>query len=220
VNGASFKDGIAPGSWVAIFGQNLAAGSRALTSSDLVNGGMPVSLGGVSVNVNNKPAFVYYVSPTQVNVLAPADSATGAVSVTVTNSAGTSTAAAATLMAAAPALFASSGNVAAVRPDGTVIDGATATAKAGETLELFGTGFGATSPAVTPGVVFSGSAPLVTPATVTIGGAPASVTYSGLVGTGLYQLNVAVPNLTSGSYPVVATVNGTSSQSGVTIKIG
>lgn len=220
VNGASFKDGIAPGSWVAIFGQNLAAGTRALTSSDVVNGSMPVSLGGVSVNVNNKPAFLYYVSPTQINVLAPADSATGAVSVTVSNSAGTSSAAAATLMSAAPALFASGGNVAAVRPDGTVIDGSNVTAKAGEALEIFGTGFGPTTPAVTPGVVFSGSAPLAAPATVTVGGAPATVTYSGLVGTGLYQLNIVVPNLTSGSYPVVATVNGVASQSGVMLKIG
>jgi len=220
VNGASFKDGIVSGSWVAIFGRNLAAGTRALTSDDLVNGSMPVSLGGVSVNVNNKPAFLYYVSPTQVNVLAPADSAAGAVSVTVTNSAGTSPAAAAMLMAAAPALFASNGNVAAVRPDGAVIDGSTNTARPGETLELFGTGFGATSPAVTPGVVFSGSAPLVTPATLTIGGAPAAVAYSGLVGTGLYQINITVPNLASGTYPVLATVNGISSQSGVTLKVG
>ena len=88
VNGASFASGIAAGSWVAIFGQNLAAGTRALTSDDLVNGNMPTSLGGVSVNVNSQAAFLYYVSPTQINLLAPADSNTGAVSVTVTNSAG------------------------------------------------------------------------------------------------------------------------------------
>jgi uncharacterized protein (TIGR03437 family) len=219
VNGASFKDGIAAGSWVAIFGQNLAAGSRALTSDDLVSGNMPTTLGGVSVNVNNKPAFLYYVSPTQINVLAPADASTGAVSVTVTNSAGTSASQSATLLAAAPALFASNGNVAAVRPDGTVIDGSSVSAKAGETIELFGTGFGATSPSVTPGVVFQGSAPLVATATVTIGGVNAVVSYAGLVGTGLYQLNVIVPALTNGSYPVVASVGGASSQSGVVLKI-
>jgi protocatechuate 3,4-dioxygenase beta subunit len=102
VNGASFKDGIAAGSWVAIFGQNLAAGTRALTSDDLVNGSMPASLGGVGVSINNKPAFLYYVSPTQVNVLAPDDASTGAVSVSVTNSAGTSSAASATLLSAPP----------------------------------------------------------------------------------------------------------------------
>jgi uncharacterized protein (TIGR03437 family) len=209
VNGASFKDGIATGSWVAIFGQNLAAGERALTSDDLVNGSMPTSLGGVSVNIKNKTAFLYYVSPTQVNVLAPADASTGAVSVTVTNSAGTSAAASATLLAAAPALFASNGNVAT----------SAVSAKAGDSIELFGTGFGATSPAVTPGVVFQGSAPLVAAATVTIGGMNAVVSYAGLVGTGLNQLNVVVPALAAGTYPVVATVGGASSQSGVTLKV-
>jgi uncharacterized protein (TIGR03437 family) len=219
VNGASFKDGIAAGSWVAIFGQNLAAGTRAMTTDDLVNGNMPSSLGGVSVNVNNKAAFLYYVSPTQINVLAPADTSTGAVSVTVTNSGGTSAAASAMLLAAAPALFASGGNVAAVRPDGTVIDGSSVSAKAGDTIELFGTGFGATSPAVTPGVVFQGSAPLVGTATVTIGGVNAVVSYAGLVGTGLYQLNVVVPALASGTYPVLASVGGVSSQGGVVLKV-
>ncbi len=219
VNGASFRDGIQAGSWVAIFGQNLAAGVRALTSADLVNGNMPTSLGGVNVNINNKPAFLYYVSPTQINVLAPADSGTGAVSVTVTNSAGTSTAASATLLEVAPALFATNGNVAAVRPDGTVVDGGTVAAKPGEVLELFGTGFGPMSPAVAPGVVFQGSAPLTNPATVAIGGVQATVSYAGLVGTGLYQLNVAVPALANGTYPVLVTVKGITSQSGIVLKV-
>ena len=44
-------------------------------------------------------------------------------------------------------------------------------------------------------------------ATVTIGGVSAVVSYAGLVGTGLYQLNVAVPSLANGTYPVVATIN-------------
>jgi uncharacterized protein (TIGR03437 family) len=259
VNGASFKDGIVAGSWVAIFGQNLASGTRALTAADLVGGNMPTggiptgggmptggggmptggggmptggggmptsqsssmptSLGGVSVTVNNKPAFLYYVSPTQINALAPDDTATGAVSVAVTNSGGTSPAVSATLLTVAPAFFASNGNLAAVRPDGTVIDGATVAAKAGDVLELFGTGFGPTSPAVTSGVVFQGSAPLVNTATVTIGGVNAPVGYAGMVGAGLYQLNVTVPVLAAGTYPVVAIVNGVSSQTGVTLKI-
>jgi uncharacterized protein (TIGR03437 family) len=171
------------------------------------------------VSVNNTAAFLYSASPTQINVLAPADASTGAVSVTVTNSAGTSAAVSATLLAAAPALFASSGNVAAVRADGTVIDGASVAAKPGETLEIFGTSFGATTPVVAPGTIFQGSAPLNNTATVTIGGVSATVSYAGLVGTGLYQLNVVVPSLSNGTYPVLATVNGVTSQTGVTLKV-
>jgi uncharacterized protein (TIGR03437 family) len=210
VNAASFGAGIQAGSWVAIFGQNLAAAARSLTTADLVNGGLPTSLGGVSVTIDNRAAFLYYVSPGQVNVLAPADANAGGVQVTVTNSAGTSAAASATLQAAAPAFFANSGVVAAV-PAGAV--------KPGDVLELYGTGFGPTSPEVAPGTVFSGSAPAVNAVSVTIGSAPAVVSYAGMVGAGLYQINVTVPSLANGTYPVVAQVAGVATQAGVTLTV-
>ena len=53
----------------------------------------------------------------------------------------------------------------------------------------------------------------------TMGGVPATVSYAGLVGTGLYQLNIMVPAMSNGTYPVLATVKGVTSQSGVTLKI-
>jgi uncharacterized protein (TIGR03437 family) len=116
----------------------------------------------------------------------------------------------ATLQAAAPGFFSSAGLVAA-NPAGTV--------KPGEVLELYGTGFGPTSPVVEPGTVFSGSAPTANPVTATIGGSPAVVSYAGLVGAGLYQINVTVPSLTDGTYPVVGTVAGVSTQTGVSVKV-
>ncbi|MBI1898062.1 MAG: hypothetical protein HYS04_16250 [Acidobacteria bacterium] len=73
VNAASYQPGVAPGAWITIFGRNLAATTRAVATSDLVNNNLPTSLGGVSVKINGKDAFVQYVSPTQVNVQAPAD---------------------------------------------------------------------------------------------------------------------------------------------------
>jgi uncharacterized protein (TIGR03437 family) len=55
---------IAPNTWVLIKGSNLAkAGdSRIWQGSDFVNGQMPTQLDGVSVTVNGKPAYVYYIS--------------------------------------------------------------------------------------------------------------------------------------------------------------
>jgi uncharacterized protein (TIGR03437 family) len=210
VNAASFADGIQPGSWVAIFGQNLAAATRTLAASDVVNGMLPTSLGRVTVNIDSQPAFAYYVSPGQVNVLAPADADRGAVQVTVTNSAGTSAAGVATLLDAAPAFFASFNTVAAV-PAGPF--------KPGDVVELYGTGFGPTAPVVAAGTLFSGSAPVTGKVTVTIGGAPAAVSYAGMVGAGLYQVNVTVPSLANGTYPVVAQVAGVSTQSGVNLTV-
>src|ERR1700680_4380418 len=59
---------IAPNTWVEIKGANLApAGDiRTWQGSDFLNNQMPVKLDRVSVTVNNKSAYVYYISPTQV----------------------------------------------------------------------------------------------------------------------------------------------------------
>ena len=117
-----------------------------------------------------------------------------------------------------PALFASANYVAAVRTDGTVINASSA-AKPGDVLELYGTGFGPTSPAVAAGVVYQGAAPTATAVTVTMGGVTAPVSFAGLVGAGLYQLNVTVPSLPNGDYPVVAQAGSLSTQPGVLIKV-
>jgi len=44
-----------------------------------VGGKLPVQLDGVSVTIDGKAAYVYYVSPNQIDVIAPADSTTGTV---------------------------------------------------------------------------------------------------------------------------------------------
>ena len=123
VSAASFEAGAAPGAWVSIFGQNLATASRSLTSSDIVNGTLPVALGGASVRIDGKPAYLAYVSPTQINALAPATENTGTVEVIVTNAAGTSAPVSATLQAVQPAFFQVQNYVAAVRADGVLITG-------------------------------------------------------------------------------------------------
>ena len=73
---------IQPGGWVSIYGTNLAAGTA------VWNGDFPTSLGGTSVTINGKPAYLSLVSPGQINLQAPDDTATGAVPVVVTTSAG------------------------------------------------------------------------------------------------------------------------------------
>ena len=226
VNAAGFQAGVVPQGWITIFGANLAAATRAVASTDFVNGSLPTTLGGVSVSINNKPAFMHYVSPNQINVQAPVDTSLGSVPVTVTNSAGTSEARTANMQTVLPGFFTSSNYVAAVRADGTVITGVASSvtgtaqvARSGDVLQLYGTGFGPTDPAVAPGLVFSGANPVTNPVTVTIGGVAAPVAFAGLVSAGLYQLNVTVPVLGSGDHLVVAQVAGIATQSGVLLKI-
>jgi uncharacterized protein (TIGR03437 family) len=219
-NAASGAAGVAPGAWTSIFGTNLAASTQTLTSAGIVNSLMPTSLGGVSVQIDGDAAFIDYVSPSQINVLSPADKNAGSVEVTVTNSAGTSAAVAATLQPILPGLFTQSNYVSAVRvSDGALLNSSIA-AKTGDVIELYGTGFGPTEPSVAAGLVFTGAYPTVNKVTVTIGGISAIVSFAGLVGPGLYQINLSVPaGLTAGDNPVIATVGGYTTQSTALIKI-
>jgi len=218
VNAGSYQPGVAPGAWTTIFGHNFASSMRSVSTSDLLNGNLPTTLGGVSVKINNRDAFIQFVSPTQINVQAPSDASTGTVAVTVTNSAGTSSPVTATLQAVLPAFFTSQNYVAAVRSDGTVV---TAQAvRSGDSLSLYGTGFGQTNPAIAPGATVQTAEPLADAVNITIGGVQASVSFAGISAAGLDQFNITVPNVAAGDQEVIATISGARSQSGALLKIG
>lgn len=230
VNAVSGASSIAAGSWVSIYGSNLAAAARALQASDLSGNSLPTSLGGTSVQINGKAAFLQYVSPTQINVLAPDDASVGSVNVTVANANGTSNAATANLQAFSPALSVLSGYVRALRAADSAIVNGTGTAETGykvtaavgpgEVISLFGTGFGPTSSSIAAGQNFNGAYPTNNPVTVSIGGQPATVLWAGLIGPGLYQINVTVPaSLSDGDHSVIATVGSVSSSSSAVVKV-
>jgi len=216
VSGATFQPGIVSGSWVTITGANLATASRIWRADEFLGDDfsqLPLTVDGVSVTIDGKPAPVYYVSPTQLNVQAPTDAATGSVSVVVTHDGQSSQPVDATIEAAAPGFFAyASGSdlfAAAVHLNGVTVGDpsavpGTAAAIPGETIEIFGTGF-APSLAGTVNVAVSELNP---PPVVTIGGTPANVTFGGLAGPGLFQVNVVVPNLPAGAYTVNLSVGG------------
>ena len=207
VNAASFAPAITPGAFTTIFGTSLAATTRVWSSADFVNGKLPVQLDGVSVTIDGKPAYVYYVSPTQIDVIAAPDTTAGSVPVVVTNNKVASGSGTVSLQATAPAFFAAGKYVIATHADGSlvgptnVLPGATP-AKAGETIAIYGTGFGPTNPAV-DGLVVTTPANNATPPVVTIGTNPAAVVFSGLTGAGLNQINVTVPAVPAGSTGVV-----------------
>lgn len=230
VNGASFQPTAAPNTWITITGKNLAATARSWQDADFVNGALPTSLDGVSVTINNKPAYVYFVSPTQINVLSPVDATQGAVQVQVSNNGLASATASTTLQAVAPAffLFSQGGNkyIAARHADNSLVGPATlfpnasTPAKPGETIVLYATGLGATTPAIPDGKLITSALPLAAVPIVTIGGAQATVSFGGLGSTGLYQLNVIVPATTAdGDQPVVAQIGSQSSQTGAFITV-
>lgn len=230
LNAASGAPGLAPGSWISLFGTDLSTDTHVLESADIVGGYLPTSLQAVGVLIDGKSAYLSYVSPSQINALVPASTSSGQMQVTVTNSNGTSASYTATMQQILPGLFIQNNYVLAVRPvDGVIINGSggavsgyttAAAAKPGDILEIYGTGFGPTTPSATPGLVFTGAYPTTNDVTVTIGGSAATVLFAGLVGAGLYQINIVVPGtLAAGDYAVTAIVGGYTSQSSVVLKV-
>ena len=55
--------------------------------------------------------------------------------------------------------------------------------------------------------------------TIRIGNVNANVLFAGLVGVGLYQFNVTIPDLPDGDHPVAAAVGGVRTQSVARIRI-
>jgi uncharacterized protein (TIGR03437 family) len=211
----------APGSWLEIKGSNLAQSTRLWTSVDFAGTRAPTVLDGVSVAINGKPAFVEYVSPAQLNVQAPADTASGPVAVTVTTAsrvACTSVPLIAQEAAVAPGVLAPAGfNVAGMQylaalfPDGTTFAGSAnlipgvqfRPAAPGDTLTTYGIGFGDVSPSSPPGSTVSQANGLAN-LSIHVGPSLASIAYGGLApgAIGEYQFVFTVPELPDGDYPV------------------
>jgi uncharacterized protein (TIGR03437 family) len=219
VNGASFQPGVVPGSWFTIQGTNLSPTTNTWDKS-IVNGNLPTNLDGVSVSVGGKPAYLYYVSPTQINALAP-DVGTGSLPVTVTNAYGTTAPSTVASQPVGPAFFLLAGKYAVgTRQDFSLVaqNGAfqgltTSPARPGDVIILWGTGFGPTSPSAPVGVGIPSDKTYSTsnPVTVTVDGIPAQVYGAALAPgfAGLYQVAIQIPlSAPGGDLPVVATVSG------------
>jgi uncharacterized protein (TIGR03437 family) len=217
---------IAQNTWIEVHGTNLSQVSYLTWSGANFSNGLPTTLGGVSATVDGLPAAIYFVSPTQVNILAPLDSATGTVPVQLNTPYGQTAIKTVTELQTSPAFFfidAPATHVAAVHLSGSLLGPASLSqpgypftpAMPGETVELFATGFGQTNPPLTGQLTNVGPFALSLPTmpTVTIGNLPAIVSFAGLVTPGLYQFNVIVPaSAPNGDLTLVASYNGSTTQ--------
>jgi uncharacterized protein (TIGR03437 family) len=229
----SSSNTIQPGSWVSIYGRNLAPGVVTW------NGDFPTTLGGTSVSVNDRPAYLRFVSPFQIDLQAPDDTAAGIVNVVVTTPTG---AAASTVKLAqfgpsfsvldgrhvAGIMVRSNGSGAygsgtydIVGPTGASLGYKTVAAQAGDILILFGAGFGPTTPPVPAGKAYSGDAATTDSVQLLINNIAVAPAFSGIISAGLYQISVVpVPaGLGVGDVPLLATVGGFKTQSGVVLSL-
>jgi len=228
-NAADVQPAIAANTYISIYGASLAATTRTWATKDFVGTKLPTTLDGVSVTIDGKPAYVYYISPKQVDVLTPVDATTGPVQLVLTNNGLVSGNVTVTMQQYSPAFFLlkDGQSIAALHSDNvslvgatTLYAGASTPAKPGETIVLFGTGFGPTNPAIPDGQIVATAAPVVTMPMITFGGVSATVVYGGLTAAGLYQFNVTVPLSTpDGNTAVVASIGSAQSASGAIIAV-
>jgi uncharacterized protein (TIGR03437 family) len=218
----------APNTWLSIYGLNLSATARQWQMSDFVNGQLPTQLDGVSASVNGKPAFVEYISSTQINILTPLDSTQGTVQVTVTNGGITSNPLWIPMQSAAPgfAQFSVGPYVAATHAAGNVLGpaslypGASTPAQAGEIVTIYGGGFGQTTPPVANGSLTQNGILLPPLPVFTVSDIAAEVQFAGVVAPGLYQFNIVIPaSAPDGDDAIKATYAGYASQPGALISV-
>ncbi len=219
VNVVSGGSTISLNCWIEIHGSNLApsevpsAGATWSGSPSFAQGEMPTELYGVSVTVRGIPAYVYYISAGQIDVLTLLEYYTPSTQfVVVTNGSASSAAFSVTQSNPSPAFALSGGTkyLAATHADGTYVGPTTegplfTPATPGEEIVLYGFGFGppAGGPLVAGSSTQSGALPSLP--TVNIGGQAAHVIFAGLISPGLYQFNVVVPpTATNGDNAVTA----------------
>jgi uncharacterized protein (TIGR03437 family) len=217
---------IAPGSWIEIYGSNLASDARSWNASDFNGVNAPTSLDGTSVSIGGQSAFLDYISSGQVNALVPSNVSLGSQQIIITSTQGPSTPLNVTVNAVQPGLLAPStfrvGTIqyaVAILPDGSyalptgAIPGVTSRpAKPEETVILYGVGFGPVIPNIPAGQLVGQSNTLAANFQMCIGGLPATALYSGLAPdfTGLYQFNIVVPDAAANSFsPLTFTLGGT-----------
>ncbi|HXK02687.1 MAG TPA: hypothetical protein VMS37_09815 [Verrucomicrobiae bacterium] len=217
---------IAPGSWIEIYGGSLAADSRGWSGSDFSGVNAPTSLDGTKVTIGGQAAFIDYISPGQVNAQVPSNTGTGTQPVVVTTAAGASSAFNVTVNATQPGLLAPaafnvggkqyiaalfSDGATYVLPPGAISGVPSRRAQPGDSITLYGIGFGPVTPNIPAGQVVQQSNALGSAFHLLFGGTEALVSYSGLApnAVGLYQFNAVVPNVPSNdAVPVTFTLAG------------
>jgi uncharacterized protein (TIGR03437 family) len=206
-----------PGSVFVLFGLNLSPRPGGAVTTTL-----PTKLINTSVTVNGESAPLFYVDTGQIDAQLPWDIPGNSVaSVIVTNGSSTSNAAALYVPGdGTPGISVYGNNRAVVvNADGNV-NSPSDKASAGDEVVIYFTGGGpvqASGTLITGAPAPSGLSPVTDTNSVTVGGVQANVVYMGLTpgGIGLYQANINVPQLNAGTYPVVITVDGNTSNSPV-----
>jgi uncharacterized protein (TIGR03437 family) len=209
VNAASYRyDGIAPGTLISIFGENLAPSERRAASAP-----WPTALNGVSVTINGIAAPLSMVSPDQIDAQVPLELAPGLGRLFVTVDGTPRAGAVFPLVTAGPGIFVQTGGGSAVQNadfSGNTQDNP---ALPGGTVVAYLTGQGRLDSALESGTN-APEEPICRPRSTvqaSIDGAPAEVLFSGMTPglVGILQVNLRIPeNVPAGNRLLRVSIGG------------
>jgi uncharacterized protein (TIGR03437 family) len=194
---------ISPGEFVTLYGTGLAKSNQTAAPP------YPLTLNGVSVLINNKPAPLYFVSPGQLNVLVPFATTGPTATIVVQNGSVNSNPVTVPVAATSPGVYtldqSGSGGGAILHADYSLVSAAKP-AIGGETVLIYLTGLGTVTPGLTDGTAGTITTLYRVDADVWVyvGGEQATVLFKGLAPgyPGLYQLNVTLPQFLKASGPL------------------
>jgi uncharacterized protein (TIGR03437 family) len=221
-NGASYVRGYLTKAAIgAMFGlfQTLAGNTTepAQALARDVSAGLPTDIDGTEVLFNGKAIPLFFVTPQQIDFQVPTDQPAGEVTIVVKQ--GSKQSAAFTIIISAtptPGIILIDPSIAgpnhgAVQNHDFSPNLPTNPAKPGEAVIVYVTGLGDTDVPVASGQPSpEPAANYLAKVTATIGGLPAEVQFAGLTpqSIALGQVNLVVPNLPPGDYPVEITADG------------
>ncbi|MBS1824992.1 MAG: hypothetical protein JST93_06700 [Acidobacteria bacterium] len=223
VNSGDSTSAVAPGSLVSIFGSDLSPINQATQQMPA-----PTALGESCLTVNGVPVPVIFVSPSQINGQLPFQ-VDGSVQMVLRTPGGVSDNFNLTILPGAPGVF-RNGTAGSQRDlpalyranNGLLVTDSNPVHR-GDTITIYLTGLGRTSPSVEAGVPAPSdplASVLIAPA-VTIGGVALPVDFAGLVPStiGVYQINARVPFHTPIGLDQTLTVTSGSSTTSLAVRV-
>ena len=197
---------------MAITVANAASGSAGPLApgsiASLYGAGLPANF---VVTVNGVTAPIFGAIPSQINFQIPFEVGPGTATVNLMAT-GRGTTSTIQIQTVGPGLFTQAGGAAAVLNQDYSVNGPGQPAAVGSAIAAYLTGLGPVQPPVATGAPapFNALSRTTGMVTAAIGSTPATVVFSGLAPgyAGLYQVNVLVPQVSGGQYPLQISVNG------------